>query len=653
MHFVSSAPPVRLHPCEPEVVASKIPSNNRLKSKLITCCLLPALAALMVPAVGWGQSSSDSPAMTQFYRGHYLHHVKKDHSGALEAYRAALKSSRNDSQTQALLQDALSNLQEDLATENFAALMPPNTIGYAEISHPADHVEKLAQLMGLTGRKFDKNHDTVTLKLEGAFRLSSDFQISPALIKEMKKFRGLAVAITGVTAQGPRGIAVIHPGDSDLFNGILETGIQLVPAERKIKGYPTYQIENQVWLVKTKRLLVVSTDPNEIANTVGRIGASSSGSLSTEPQFKMAREKNENAAVFAFANPAKVFQTLAASGQQELAIAKMMLDVDHMNFVSVAIQSTDVGAQARVDIDYQENHQSLAYGLVRTAPLSNKALNHLPAESVAVLGMGVNPKVSFAAKAAAGRYLSALDIGREFFANIEEAAIFMLPVKSRDAQIPDVGVMIASNDVEKSEQLWTTLLELPAKLAPGQASASRQTIEGLEAHVFRLPVDEDFPPLVIARLNEEAFVAGTQSAVQVALASVRTGKTLKQAPQAQSLWNATTEHSAKAALVNVGKALQMASMMENGNDADMLQALSQTMNEMNVTVVVDEAPTHFATVLNINGLPTFERVIKVLSKANRSFPSPSDTVLRNRSRKAVQAMDAVQVNDRPTLESTR
>ncbi len=42
-------------------------------------------------------------------------------------------------------------LREDLATTDFASIMPADTMAYVELSRPAEHIEHLLEIMGPTG----------------------------------------------------------------------------------------------------------------------------------------------------------------------------------------------------------------------------------------------------------------------------------------------------------------------------------------------------------------------------------------------------------------------------------------------------------------------------------------------------------------------
>ena len=57
-----------------------------------------------------------------------------------------------------------------------------------------------------------------------------------------------------------------------------------------------------------------------------------------------------------------------------------------------------------------------------------------------------------------------MDLGRELFGNIVEASAFVLPASASQPggpPIPEVGIVLAVRQPEKSEALWNQLLTLP------------------------------------------------------------------------------------------------------------------------------------------------------------------------------------------------
>jgi hypothetical protein len=613
---------------------------------------LPVAFAILFAGVGLAQQpASQKKADAEFYRGYYLQHETGDFADAVKAYKQSVKLGPS-SKIQTAIDAEMAELQEELATADFAQVMPSKAIAYLEISNPADHLEKIATIMGLTGKQFSAGDDKVTLRIEDEFAIPSDFQLSPALLREFKKIRGAAIAITDVRDQVPpfEGIAAIHAGQSDLIGGILETGIQLVPATENIGGFPTFSIAGHIWIVKTNRLLIVASSKDKIENCLRRITNQNADSLANVESYKTARAGNQDAALFAYVNPAMAIKKFDDIFEGELAIARMALDLDHMEHVTAALTATDSGVRGRLSVKYAEDHNSFGYGLIRTVPLSNKALKHIPSGSAAVVGMGLNPQMLLAAQAAGSRQLSALDIGREFFANIEEVGLFVLPsMTQQNDEIPNVGLVIASSDIEKSTNLWNQMLTLPSMMNIEDGPTAKSiSIAGVEARQYTF-ADDDAPQLVIAKLGDEALVAGTPDAVKAVIEAGKSGTTLANDARAKAFWESKSEHTSKAAFVHVGRALQLAAAMENGRNADEMRMISNVIQDMVVTLVVNEAPADFEIQTDIVGLPQFDAIIKAVAKSQTNVryqrraksvkvqSSPSDSVETGRDVGSVKA----------------
>lgn len=587
-----------------------------------TLCRFAAAAAIVACSLAPAkpvQAQQNSPAENAFFRGYYLQHETGDLKKAVDEYKKSIALDPA-SATRAAIDAEMADLQEQLVNSDFAQLMPANSLAFLEISKPGSHLEQIAKMIGLTGREFSAGYKRTVLRLDRNVVIPSDFQISPSLLRELKKIRGAAFSVTDINPNGPpKGVLVIHPGESDLVTGIVETGVQLVPSNEKIGGYPTFQVENEIWIVKTKRMIVVSPEKSQLEDCIQRIANPELPSLANVESFQNARKDNRDVAVFAYASPKLLLEKFGDEiRDQEFAIARMVMDFDHMNHVIATLSDTDQGLQLKVNVDFAEDHNSFGYGLIRTVPLSRKALSHIPTDSVAVVGMGLNPKMVMAAQAAGSNQLTGLDIGREIFANIEEVGLFVLPtVISRD-KMPDVGLVIASSDIEKSENLWNTLLELPASMKLEEGPRSKTvTIDGVEAKHYSLPGHSDLPDFLIARLNNESLIAGTEAAVRAALDAAKTGKTLSKDSRAKPFWNSTTDMTAKAAFVHVGRALQLSAQMARGNERQEMLEISKVVDELTLTLAIDEAPANFEARLNAVGLPQFEDVIKTMSKFER------------------------------------
>ena len=114
---------------------------------------LPLVLAMLTASVGFAQQRGQTRAEGEFYRGYYLQHESHQVAEAIKAYKHSIELGAN-AKTRAAVDAEMAVLQEELATTDFASVMPPNAIAYVEISNPAAHAEKIARVMGLVGKQF-------------------------------------------------------------------------------------------------------------------------------------------------------------------------------------------------------------------------------------------------------------------------------------------------------------------------------------------------------------------------------------------------------------------------------------------------------------------------------------------------------------------
>ena len=620
-------------------------ANTLLVLSVVSVCCSPLLAQQNDRT---RSRRGNTDPVYEYYRAFYLQHEKGDLKEAAKSYERALGFGAKGEVRDAIRANQ-AILQEDLAVNDFAQVMPADAFAYLQISRPAHHLEEIAHMMGLTGKTFDEDYRPEHVDLDGMV-LSSDFQLSPALLRELKKIRGAAVAISDINQRGePVGVAIIHPGDSDLVTGLVETGIQLVPSGERIGGFQTFQVEREVWIVKTTRLIIVSTDKSRIENCLAQLKqgpSAETASLANTEAFQAARKEHGDAAVFAFVDPKSAMEKLGSRMGREAMIAKMVLDIDHMQFIAGSITSTDQGVRARVQASMQEGHNSLAYGLIRTVPLSRKALSHVPQGSAAVVGLGLNPKLVMAAEAAADSHVTALDIGRELFANIEEVGAFVWPeTVEGNQQFPEFGIVFAANDVDKSEALWHQLLSLPEQLQMDDGPKSQPvSIDGVEGRQYVFPGTE-MPDLIVAKLNEDTMIAGTKRAVTAAIKAGQSGQTFVESQVAQPLWDSSSESTAKAVLVHAGRVISLVGAMDNA-PPQQVEMMEQAFGELTLTLVSNESARNFELQLDATNLPQFESIVKTASKMNSTRNARSDRTHKKVHAPDTEAAERVEMQER-------
>jgi hypothetical protein len=564
-------------------------------------------ARLASPAV-----TSAQQAEQQFKEGYFQQTHQHDYAAAAAAYEKVIADSNAPEALRAEAQARLGQVREDRTAADLAQLMPPDSILYFEISRPGKHVGQLLEMLGLQPQPgaASPSDGRKPTPLPGGLSLPADFKVSPALVHELQKVRGAAVAITGVEPNGrPHGVAVIHPGEFDVIRGLIETGLQVLPEAESIGGFKVYQVHGEAWVAATNRLFIVADSREQVAQTISRLQDQQADSLARQPQFTRLKDDRANSLVFAYVNGQRALQAAGPHLRgQEAMMARMFLDLEHLESASAGFGATDKGLQAHVRVVLSEGHRNLAYGMVRTAPMSRRSLAHVPAGAVGVAVFGLNPPDRSGGQAGgAAPSLTAMDIGREVFSNVEEVSVFALPPKSFEAgpPIPEVGMIAAVKDPAKSEALWDQLLSLAAMFGPQVAEPPQEIeIEGRKAKQYQF---RGAPPIVVVRLDDGAMAAGTRDAVAAAVRAegpyAITGD-----PQFKTLLDGLRDESSKAVLVHVGRVVGVAASMPRApQEAKQIAAL---MGDLKAMVVTNEQPNEFVVRASATGLPNVPNLVQ-------------------------------------------
>lgn len=614
-----------------------------MKISSVSCrlALVVAFAGILAQ-----RAAAEDAAAAHFQRGYYLQTLKHDPAGAAKAFEQVLAEAGASAEMKADAQTRLAECREDVAATDMARLMPSEALAYVEVNRPGAHIGNLIGMFGLLGDSkvtssaaalpagdtaVGKADAASAVALDGPLVMPTDFTVSPALVRELEKVRGFAVAVTAVDHRGiPDGVAVIHPGESDLLRGLAETSIQFVQRADSIEGYKTYQIENEVWLVQTARLFIVARNKDQAAAAVARMKNAQSASLASNKRFAKLADDRKDALAFCYVAGDQIAPLMIAQGAfTEAMIARSVVDLDHLESLVAVASTTDDGVAVKAKMVMAEGHRNLAYALIRTAPATRRTLASVPSGAAAVGILGLNPadkslaEKTLAEKAPAAeggpRYVTAMDLGREVFANIEEVSVFVMPSANAEARtpIPEVGLVFGVKDVEQSQALWDQLLALPSMFgAPLTSPPTDVTIEGQPGRQFRFPY---IPPIVLVAQKDRTFLAGTHGAVAASL-RVAAGKqdSLAKDPQLQSLVDALPEHTSKGVVVHVGRAMRLAAPLAGREMPPEMVAASSAFDNLTLSLVTDEQPTEFAIRAEAKGMPNVSTIVKMAVDMERA-----------------------------------
>ncbi len=592
--------------------------------------LAQGVCILLATVMAWpSPTAAQGGGQDEFERGFYLQTHERDAAGAAAAFARVAEDAAAPEGVRREARMRLAQCREDLATADLARLMPPEVIAYAEISNPGEHIERLAKLMGLVreGAEAPEGGKPKATPLGGGAFFPDDFTISPALLAALRTVRGAAAAITGLDEKGePDGLLVVHPGDADLLRGVIETAVQVGEPADPIGGFRAYRLQGQAWAVVTARLLLVARTREMLAAAVERLRDERAASLARSETLGGFQKQREGALAFVLVDgPRLAGQINRHLRGRDGQIARAVLDLAHLKAVSAAVRTTDSGLAVHAQLDLIEGHRNLVYGLIRTAPCARRTLEHVPDGAAAVVMLGLNPAgeggeaAAGAGVAAAGQFLSAMDVGRELFGNLEEVSLFVLPAAGAaggaEGAIPQVGLVLAAKDAGRSQALWTQLLSLPAMFAPGGATSSDVEIEGAAGTQYQF---KEGPPIVVVRSGQRGVIVGTPGAAAAALRAGRGDGSVLGDAGFKPLLERLTPTSSKAVLVHAGRLAETVAAVAHGHEAQHLRLIAPLLRELRICVVTDEAPTRFAVRGEVSGLPNVPEIVRTLAQMKRA-----------------------------------
>ena len=417
----------------------------------------------------------------QFYQAYYLETARGQVAAAAKIYEGVAADRQADAHLRAEAQRRAAACREEIATSDFAELVPPDVLAYVELNRPGEQLSRLLDMLGLLGE-------------DGSLATSDEprVAVSPALIKELLGVRGAAVAITGFDMQReePRGVAILHPGNIDVLRGLIETALPAAatPVE-SIEGFPTYDIEGDALVTLTRRLVLVSNARSDIEAVVWRLKGEEDESLATNPDVADLLTQRGDGLLFFCVNFKPVMPLLnaglAAAGTQsrELAMAQALLDLQSMRTLSGSLGVNEDGLYLDLALHLDQANRNLLFHFLRLPAIDRGILKRIPSGSAFVMAAALSEpgQHEFSANLSSpNQPITLFDLGREIFANIMSVAVFAVPTDtpaSSGPPVPPVAAIITVHDPAKSQMVWNQILGV-ASLASGAGA-----LDGMNSEV--------------------------------------------------------------------------------------------------------------------------------------------------------------------------
>lgn len=579
-----------------------------------TCPTSRILIASVLVMVGAAGPAVAGGGEDRFYKAYYLEHAKGNLEAAVRLYADAGGDRGLDSELRAESKVRLAACREELGSSDFARLMPPNTLFYAEIGRPGAQLESLLGQLGLLGTEGEPGG-------EDGPRVA----ISPALIRELLGIRGAAVAITGVDLMKgkPAGVVVFHPGNLEVIRGLIETAL---PAGGKsvepIQGYPTYDVEGQAIVTLTSRLVVAGTNRAQVEGVLKRLSGKEKSSLATSGELSEVMKDRDDNLLFFCVNAKPILPLinglLAASGSREIAMARVLLDPESFHSLSGRAGVDDDGLFFDIALRLDEGHHNLIYNFLRTPAINRETLKSIPAGVAGFIAGALNEAPSrFTSTSGdsdgSSRIVTALDIGREIFANVISFAVFAMPPDDASEQrgpIPDVAAVITVNDPGRSEALWTQVLGIASLAAGGRSfEGSAVTIDGTEARAFQF---DDKVTIYFATVENNVLIATSESAVARTIRARSDGKSILNDPAFAASLERMTPTATKAVFVHPGRCFEIAKQFMNPSEIAEAAPFVGMLSDTVASLVVDHSDQLFRLSVSVTDLPQIGGILSTI-----------------------------------------
>lgn len=600
--------------------------------------LVAPLLAILVVAAAPLRAAAQSSNQPDLYKAYFLEKESKDYAAARALYERVV-SARVSEEVAVSAKAGADRCRDQLAAQNFAMLMPPDALAYFEITRPGQIIEKLAGMLGLTTKDMQQVLSNRPSKTSNApFHVPDQVAISPSIFEVLGSFGGAAFAVTDFDPHHdgpPSGVLVIHHGDAALLKGLLETFFQFSPIAEKISGMPTFGFQcpefGAISGVLTQSLLIVGTGRDLVEGVVHRLEHADSPSLGSREDLSEVLTQRTGSTLFAFCDLSAVLKKatdgMSENDRREFQVANALADLDHLRWATYSMGIHDGALTSQLAVRYADDHRSIVYNLLRLPPMTRQCLSRVPKDAAAFFGMGLNPALVQAAADAAGKpsdkiAVTGFDIGREFFGNIREVCAFVVPGAMAEgngevSKIPNVGILLAVNDVNRSKALWNQLLSIPGLIAGNEPVAPKSLqIGSTNATAYAIP---DFGKVYLAELDGCIAIGLTRPALKAAMQAGSKERSVLDDPILGKVIEKMPTDSSVMAVAHIGR---LAKVAAGSGDMGMSMAAGPAADLCANTVAwigIGQSPTQLTLRSSISGLPNVNDAIKKFSPMINAF----------------------------------
>jgi hypothetical protein len=536
---------------------------------------------------------------------------------------------------------------DDLMNFDPAALMPPDTLIYAELGSPGRQVETI--LNKLKGTPYENPLAAIAgtnAPQAGAGQKSpADIMaalLNPSMLAEFKKIRGSAIGVTGIAQNNPLFIAVLYPGKSDALRGMILAGLSMAgtPGE-PIEGMQTLNIQNSASVAYDDKVILIAQPVEQLKWCVRQYkGLASEPTLaSSNTSFaKLSKKQRQNNAMTAWVNVdesyAKVCQMFPA-GQipKKVLWANALADFSNIDYITLSNSIEEDGFIDSTEIIFKDGHHCLAYDLIRTPNISKAALAVVPSDAIAVVSFALSAdELQTNTIRTQIKNVTGLDLGREIFANIEQVTVFAMPPKSPNPFLPGyIGLAITSHNPQQTRQILAKTLGTADTMLSGRPAPDVNSLAGR----YQIGMVKDTPVYCyIEQAGKATILSLNPDITRAAIAAIKDGNSVCTAGPLSNAAAKMPTNASKLVAVNAGGVIRLAapaiieSLGKEDRDAlqDNLNQLALACDKTTIELRTDEQLNSFTLNRKLTGLPPLNQVVGPITQIVQTVKKAKERV---------------------------
>jgi tetratricopeptide (TPR) repeat protein len=535
----------------------------------------------------------------------------------------------------------------ELTDSDPAALMPPEILVYFELGSPGRQVETILNM--LKGTPFENPLAAIGQGSQPAGQKSLgqvlNALMNPSMMTEFKKIRGMAMGITEIKQNNPSFVAVLYPGKSDAFRGLLMAGIGLAgqPAEpiedMNVLSIQSIQsIQNTIGVAYDDTVIIVAQPMDLLKKSISLYKRKSSGPNLAENNKAFAeigKATRKQNVLTVWAKVDQVFESYKKQQGQNLETMKLVdtfWDTQNIDELIATLSINNDAINCDAKINFKAGYQGFA-NLFRTPNLTKDGFANVPSEAVALVSFALSPNTGEKIQKPLER-ITGLDIGREIFNNIEQINIFVVPAAFTQSKVQSptslaecIGITITSKNPVQTNQILKKILGTFDAIAAFSAKEKNTEKSESQADKYMLPVGGSQKLYCFIGQNEKTTILTFSSQLLQSSQAGKSKSVLTSGPL-QGAVGTLNPDTGKLVLLNAGGIIRIAELYlkaKNDNPDNpaykTLEQIAALFDKTNIQIRTNERDDSFSIHAGIERIPPIKDLFPLIDQYSKAAPA--------------------------------